>query len=143
MESEEGPPWPEKYAIPPGTVFPVYRVFAALAGFRRHAPLQCSHPSQASGLALFGPDGKRRILLGNLTADRLPIAFCPTSTADIGLERLVTNARNTGARTDRKPAVPRRSEVGSGNRSWMELVLEPYEVGIWVSTSALERDQAK
>ena len=67
----------------PGMVFPVYGLFAALAGFHRMAPVPrpglC--PQTLASLCLFDAQGKRRLLCANLTAGDLPLVL------DLGLER--------------------------------------------------------
>lgn len=68
----------------PGLVFPVYSVFAALAGFGRMAPVPESdrHRGTLASLCLFDARGKRRLLCANLTARDLPLVL------DVGAEQL-------------------------------------------------------
>jgi hypothetical protein len=59
-----------------GSVFPVYQVLRWLAGFTGWTTVAGSLPDCVASLALFAPDGRRRVLLGNLSPDpvmvRLP-----------------------------------------------------------------------
>jgi len=69
MESEEGSPLPEVFRSIPGTVFPLYHVFADLAEFGPASAIctQSSRPLDVEGLAL-ARGGRTRILLANLTS---------------------------------------------------------------------------
>jgi hypothetical protein len=71
METEDGSPLPAEFPSEPGVVFPVYHVFADLADFgsTQMHPTHSSHPLEADGLTLVDSDGRRRILVANLTAD--------------------------------------------------------------------------
>jgi len=68
IEREEGSQLPAAFASQPGMVFPLYWVFADLAGWRDAEVLSCesSNPLAIVGLAL-RKEGRTRILLGNLT----------------------------------------------------------------------------
>ena len=69
MESESGPPVPEKFHSLPGMLFPVYHVFAALAGFAAGEVLATSSSEALKAQALAVRKGGRlRVLLANLTA---------------------------------------------------------------------------
>ncbi len=69
----------------PGMIFPVYSVFAALAGFSRMAPVSQDDPSRnrLASLCLFDAQGKCRVLCANLTASDLPLVL------DLGVERIL------------------------------------------------------
>lgn len=67
MESETGSSRPREFPSVPGTVFPLFHVVAWLAGFAQTAPVPSPDPQQLAGLALFGDQRQRRILLANLT----------------------------------------------------------------------------
>jgi hypothetical protein len=69
METDEGPPLPEKFPSLPGSVFPLYHVFADWGEFAggEIVPLTSSAPLEVEGLAL-RKDGRFRILLANLTS---------------------------------------------------------------------------
>jgi D-apionolactonase len=73
METEAGSPLPEKFPSLPGSVFPVYHLFADMAGFDRLCLSQSSHPQQVEALTLLDPAGKRRILAANLTIQPLAV----------------------------------------------------------------------
>jgi hypothetical protein len=66
METPQGSPCPSQFPSRPNTVFPLYFVFAELAGSRRLAPAVSSRPLQAQGLTTFDEQGRRAILLANL-----------------------------------------------------------------------------
>ncbi len=71
METRAGSPLPEKFPSIAGAVFPVFHVFAALAGFRRAAPLSGADPATLAALVLFDDRNRRRVLLANLTPGNL------------------------------------------------------------------------
>jgi hypothetical protein len=56
------------YPASPGPVFPVYHLFADLAGYPFTAPTVVSAPLKVAALTLFEPRHLCRILLANLTA---------------------------------------------------------------------------
>lgn len=72
METEAGSPLPERFPSQPGEAFPLFHVFAALAGFDRLAVPVASDPRLAA-LGLFQSSGERRLLLANLTHAALEI----------------------------------------------------------------------
>jgi hypothetical protein len=67
MEREAGSPLPEEFPSKAGTVFPLFHVFAALAGCERFAVVTGSEGSPVAALALFGGSDERWLLLGNKT----------------------------------------------------------------------------
>ncbi len=71
METEAGPPLPEKFPSAPGTVFPMFHVLADIAEFpsKQIYPTHSSHPLLVAGLTLFDTRGRRRILVANLTGE--------------------------------------------------------------------------
>jgi D-apionolactonase len=69
METEHGSLAPEKFLSLAGSVFPVYHVFAEIAGFGRCYPTHSSHPLQVEGLTLIDDQNHRRVLIGNLLAE--------------------------------------------------------------------------
>jgi hypothetical protein len=71
METENGPPLPDKFPSLPGAVFPMYHVFADIAEFpgKQIYPTHSSHPLLAEGMTLFDAAGRRRILVANLIGD--------------------------------------------------------------------------
>lgn len=68
MESEAGPLLPTRFPSAPGEVFPMFHVFADLAGFSAVAALGLDDP-RLTGLCLFDGSGARRLLLANLTGE--------------------------------------------------------------------------
>jgi hypothetical protein len=71
METEAGSPLPDRFPSIPGSVFPMYHVFADLADCDRVLYVQNSHPSQVQGLGLIDKDHRRRILVANLTGQTM------------------------------------------------------------------------
>ncbi|CAN5804904.1 hypothetical protein BH23PLA1_BH23PLA1_20520 [soil metagenome] len=72
MESDDGPPLPDRFAAGPGEVFPMYHVFADVGEFSGGSVLsaQSFDPIGLTGLALANADGDRlRVLLANLGAE--------------------------------------------------------------------------
>lgn len=112
----------------PGMIFPVYWVFAALAGFSRMAPVvqdDRSRNTQAS-LCLFGPEGKRRLLCTNLSGSDLPIML------DLGTKRVSLRTLDLTEENDRVSgntglnwSRPEQRDCPSGV---LRLVLSPYAI---------------
>jgi hypothetical protein len=75
METDAGSPLPKEFPSEPGTVFPMYHVFADIAEFgaKQVYPTHSTHPLLAEGLTLFDASGRRRILVANLTGDALDL----------------------------------------------------------------------
>ena len=71
METDAGSPRPKEFPSEPGTVFPMYHVFADIAEFgaKQIYPTHSTHPLLAEGLTLLDASGRRRILVANLTGD--------------------------------------------------------------------------
>ena len=69
METEQGSLAPQKFHSFAGGVFPVYHVFAEIAGFGRCYPTHSSHPLQVEGLTLIDDQNRRRILIANLLSE--------------------------------------------------------------------------
>lgn len=69
METEAGSPLPQKFHSLPGTVFPMYHVFADVGEFAdgRMLPAASSDRLKVEGLALT-KNGRMRVLVANLTA---------------------------------------------------------------------------
>ncbi|HVR34758.1 MAG TPA: hypothetical protein VMS21_02790, partial [Methylomirabilota bacterium] len=65
METEDGSPVPGLFPSIPGAVFPMYHVFADVAGYDRIYPTHSSHPLQTEGLTLVDAKGARRVLVAN------------------------------------------------------------------------------
>ncbi|MHB8521071.1 MAG: hypothetical protein ACYDH9_09975 [Limisphaerales bacterium] len=69
METEAGSPLPGKFPSINGAVFPLFFVFADLAGFDRAWPVHTSHPLRADAVALGDARGCRRVLVANFLAE--------------------------------------------------------------------------
>lgn len=89
MEIKTGPPLPKKFPSTPGAVFPVYFVFASLAGFQRIAPISTFADHRLSALALFDESGPRRIILANLMAASLPVSLRMPASCSRGSFRML------------------------------------------------------
>jgi D-apionolactonase len=74
VEKETGSPLPAKFHSLPGAVFPLFHVLADAGDFAGGVvlPASSSDPLKVNGLVL-GKAERRRILLANLTAERLPV----------------------------------------------------------------------
>ena len=66
IEAETGSNLPEQFPSSPGEVFPVYDVFAALAGATEVVPSEISTRGGVAAMGLKSSSGKVRVLLGNL-----------------------------------------------------------------------------
>jgi hypothetical protein len=75
IETDTGSPLPAQFPSEPGAVFPMYHVFADIAEFgaKQAYVTHSSHPLLAEGLTLFDTNGRRRILVANLTRDPLEL----------------------------------------------------------------------
>jgi len=71
MESQAGSRQRERFPSIPGTVFPLYHVFADIAEFggKQIYPTHSSHPLITGGLTLCDPKGRRRILVANFSSE--------------------------------------------------------------------------
>jgi len=83
MESEAGSLMPEQFPSLPGSVFPVYHLFADIAEFgaTQIYPTHSSHPLLAEALTLADGKGRRRILVANLS-NKLQDLKIKTGTCD-------------------------------------------------------------
>ncbi len=66
IEEEIGARLPDVFPSRPGEIFPVYEVFAALAGAARVFPVEVREPLKVTALGLETETGQRRLLVGNL-----------------------------------------------------------------------------
>jgi hypothetical protein len=73
METDEGSPEPERFPSAPGAPFPVFHALSWLAGFDRVLEARSSDPSAVQVLALAGPDGRRRLIVANVTEASLKV----------------------------------------------------------------------
>lgn len=118
LEKSSGSPNPEKFPSQPGQPFPIYEVFAALAGFSRFAVAPFAATEPVVALALFDEVGLRRLLLAN-TSDRSGRVSLPK---DLGL----SPGRKGWARAllDDSPKSPGGDTVLVDAADWIEL--SPY-----------------
>jgi hypothetical protein len=68
METSGGSPMPGLFPSLPGSVFPLFYVFAALAEGKSILPTRSTHPLLLDGFCVIGRDGLRRWGVANLTA---------------------------------------------------------------------------
>jgi hypothetical protein len=91
METPDGSPLPDRFPSLPGSVFPMYHVFADIAEYAggELLPLASSDPRRVDGIALrrTRSGGETRVLLANLTHDD-QIAMLAADTAECRLRRL-------------------------------------------------------
>jgi D-apionolactonase len=126
METEEGSPWPERFPSHPGTVFPVYHVFADLAGFPRLYPTHSSHPLETEGITVVDDKNRRRILVANLLGETREIKI-KTGTCRAQVRYLDETTAEQATRSPEEfqasPGEPMESAAGK-----IGLTLKPYAV---------------
>lgn len=69
METELGSPALESFQSVPGSVFPVYHLFADIADCSRIYPTHSSHPLQIDGMTLLDSTNRKRILVANFLGE--------------------------------------------------------------------------
>jgi hypothetical protein len=129
METAAGSPLPEKFPSQASAVFPLYFVFAALAGHDRVLPTPSTHPLQVEALTLLDAKNRKRVLVANLLPDAQEIKI-KTGTCEATVHRLNTNTFATAVTAPEKFL----AETGEALKSVsgkIELQLAPYEVA-WV-----------
>ncbi len=94
LETKAGSPLPRKFPSEPGKPFPLFQIFAAIAGFDRVAPV--TSDSRLAALALFNATGGRRLLVANLTHTprQIHLEGCGTG-ARIGLFDATSHPRGS------------------------------------------------
>lgn len=126
METETGSALPEKFFSIPGSVFPVYHVFAAMAGFNRVCPTHSTHPLQVQGLTLLEAQNRKRILVANLLPEEQEIKI-KTGTCEARVKRLNATTAEEAMRApeafSKDSGEPLKSASGK-----IELKLEAYEI---------------
>jgi hypothetical protein len=126
MERENGSPLPSKFFSIPGAVFPVYHVFAEMAGYDRVLPTHSTHPLQAEAITLIDAQNRKRILVANLWPDEQEIKI-KSGTCEARVKRLNADTAEDAMRTpgqfSKEPGEPLKSVAGK-----LELKLAPYEV---------------
>jgi hypothetical protein len=126
METEAGPPLPEKFPSLPGSVFPVYHLLADIAEFggKQIYPTNSSHPLLLEGLTLFEGRGRRRILVANLAGETQEVKIKSGScTAQVRYldETNAEEAMRNPETFRQQPGVPTQSVAGK-----IELKLLPF-----------------
>ena len=126
METEAGSPLAGKFASIPGAVFPLYHVFAEMAGFNRVCPTHSTHALQVEALTLLDAQNRKRILVANLLPEEQEIKI-KTGTCDARIKRLNANTAENAMREPEKFS----KEAGEALKSVsgkIELKLDAYEV---------------
>jgi D-apionolactonase len=127
MESPTGSPLPDRFPSQPDTVFPVYHLFADLAGYDRVYPVRCSDPLAVAGLGLASAKGRSsRLLITNLRNHLQRIRIhCPS------IEAALTILDSTSA--EEATHAPERFRARPGQRvaaagGLIELELSPFAI---------------
>jgi hypothetical protein len=123
MYGEAGPALPADFPAAPGTVYPVYHLFADLAEMAgaQALPLRSSAPIAVGGLAL-RRGSWTRVLVANLTGEEQPVRV-PESLASGRLRRL--GPSNVAVATREPEAFRDAPTTGSVGRT---MVLAPHEL---------------
>ena len=97
MERENGSPLPDNFPSQPSSVFPIYHLFADLAGCDRLVPCRVSAPSHVATVTCCDAEGRHRVLLGNLTPQtqrvRLRTSMSTVSLRMLAADNVVTALR--------------------------------------------------
>jgi D-apionolactonase len=127
METESGSPNRELFPSLPGSVFPLYHVFADFGEFRggEIVPLQSTDPLRVDG-CLLQLDGKQAILVANLTPDEQSIEIpLPDNMANPELRILdETNAELASTNPDAFRAAAMTALEPDGGR--VSVILKPF-----------------
>ncbi len=128
LESESGSPLPDPFPSKPGSVFPLYHVFAALAGSKRVIPLLGSRPDRVAALAASDSEGNDRVLIANLTSSAQTAALPqapPTASA-----RILHSETPAAVLADPDAFQAAGSEDGTTHDRSFGLVLPPYALAL-------------
>ncbi len=126
MERESGSLLPEKFPSQAGAAFPLYFVFAALAGYDRVLPTQSTLPLQVEAITLLDAKNRKRLLVANLLPEPQEIKI-KTGTGEARVLRLNAGMVEAAALAPEKFAVAEGELVQSVSGK-IELSLAPYEV---------------
>jgi hypothetical protein len=128
LETEDGPPLPERFPSRPGMVFPVYHALADLAERKRAtlAALESSAPLAVEGLALV-EDDRSRLLLACLVPgeQHLVLEGLPDGTASV---RRLNEDTAEAALLDPEAFRSSKGEALAVNGGRLELDLLPFEL---------------
>jgi hypothetical protein len=112
----------------PATLFPVYYVFAAMAGYRRIAPVYVPAVDRLAVMALFGRRALRRVVFANLRSEAASVRFALP--AKQGSLHLLNETNLTQAAVNPKCILQEKEQSVKLPRNIFETVLEPYALGI-------------
>jgi hypothetical protein len=89
MEREAGSPLPAQFRSLPGAVFPLYHVLADVGEFAGGYVVASASSDCLKMVSLaLGKAGRRRLLLGNMTGERVPVAVHGLATLHVQVKRL-------------------------------------------------------
>lgn len=126
MAAESGSPLPEHFPVIPGSVFPVYFIFAFMGGYTRMYPSHSSHPLQIEAMTLINDRKQRRILVANLW-DQPQSMKIKTGTCQARVLYLdETNAEQ--AMLDPETFLQEEGELKASAAGKISLVLKPYAI---------------
>lgn len=126
MERDAGGAAPALFPSQPGQLFPLYHVLRSIAGFSQVAPTRSSHPLAVEALVVETPDGKRRVLVANLTGSETK-ARIPTDGKAATVRRL-EQASLAAAMADADYLhAPGGVEI-EANEGFFSVALAPYAV---------------
>lgn len=127
VERDAGSAAPRHFPSIPGGAFPIYHVLADLAEFQdgSFVPTTASDPRTITALALES-NGRRRILVGNLTSRPVAVDLHPLRASSVAVRRLTDRTYVAAASTPAAFRARRRSLRVEGGR--VELRLAPFEV---------------
>jgi len=133
IERDSGSPLPaEKFPSKPGALFPLFHVFAAVAGLKEALPVRVSDPAAVSALWL-----RSRLLLANLTAEvqriRLGSGFF---SAGNGVRVRILDAETLAAAVDTASFWQGASDLETKGAR-LEFSLAPYAVAVVTSSSPI------
>ena len=127
MECESGSPAPDKFRSIPGSVYPLYHVFADVGEFSggQMIPSRSSNPLVIDGLALV-KDDKTRVILANFSADRQAVLL-----KNLGSRLKIYSLNETNAFEAIQYPERFRSREGdlvNTSEGKLELLMLPYEI---------------
>lgn len=129
LEPDQLSPRPERFRSEPGTVFPVYHVFATIAPLRGGVLVDVATPAEpAVGVLAVQTDETLRALIANLTPRAHDIELAPLPAARAGVRLLDEAAARTLMRAPETLAFLRRDAPVSKGK--LHLELPPYALAI-------------
>lgn len=128
MELESGSPLPSQFFSIPGSVFPLYHVFAAIADFNRVCPTHSTHPLQTEALTLLDAQNRKRILVANLLPEEQEIKI-KSGTSNARVKYLDAKTAEAAMR-ERDKFINTPGDTLSSVSGKLELKLGAYSVAI-------------